>query len=579
MAKYSRITGKVFGASASASGDNPEIGQFGSALAGTYSGTTDVATIQSLSAWSKGFIDAVNPTTQFPTLPEMTGFGKVLSHQICYLLQQGVAEWDSGTTYYTNSWCSYNGSLYISKSDNNTNNTPTNVTYWTKFTGASSRNIGEYVTSSMPLNDSKLHLADGSQLSSTDYPEIFSYAASIYSVRYGWQPLSQISSIAGSSSRAATFGNDIQVVVYSSTYIVYRNYGNQSWVVANVLPYQGNRAWIGVTYDNSYFMAINVNGKIVKSSSNSYSDLGNSWTEVADLTESYDAWRDICYGNNIYIALGRYGYISTSVDGSTWTTPDELLTSGGEWKAVEFDGTNFVALSTTGYISTSVDGSTWTTPTQISNLSTKTWVDFTYNDGKFTALSSDGYLSTSTDGSSWSVPSQEDLPSSSWTAIAPAHVGLYAVSGNYVSEQEEVPTYPFTTEADWQATNTAYGECGKFVYNAGANTLRIPKVNSYFKNTTTLSELGETNPASAPNIKGTFSSVGQQGDGVVPTTTGAFYVAETHRPAGGVLVENSGQRDDILGMSASLYSSFYSDSATTINTQSVSQYVYIVVSQ
>ena len=41
MSKLSRITGKVFGASATASGDDPEIGQFGSALAGTYNGTTD----------------------------------------------------------------------------------------------------------------------------------------------------------------------------------------------------------------------------------------------------------------------------------------------------------------------------------------------------------------------------------------------------------------------------------------------------------------------------------------------------------------------------------------------------------
>lgn len=124
MAKLTRLTGKLFGETATATGDNPQIGQFGSGLAGTYVGTTDVATIQNLTAWSNGFIGCVTPTEQYPPLPEMTGFGKVLSYQENYLLQQGIAEWDSATPYYTNSYCSYNGIVYVSLSDNNTNNNP-----------------------------------------------------------------------------------------------------------------------------------------------------------------------------------------------------------------------------------------------------------------------------------------------------------------------------------------------------------------------------------------------------------------------------------------------------------------------
>ena len=180
MSKLSRITGKVFGASATATGEDPQIGQFGSALAGTYNGTTDIATIQSLPAWQNGFIGCVTPNTQFPPLPEMTGFGKVLSHQICYLLQQGIAEWDNGTTYYENNWCAYNGKLYISKTDENLNNLPTDTTNWEQFTGGFSRNYGEIVTSSLPISDPTLHLADGSLLSQTDYPELLSYISSIY---------------------------------------------------------------------------------------------------------------------------------------------------------------------------------------------------------------------------------------------------------------------------------------------------------------------------------------------------------------------------------------------------------------
>lgn len=134
MTKYKRFTGKVFGGTATATGNDPQISQFGSALAGTFTGTTDPETIQSLPAWGQGWIGAVTPNTQFPALPEMTGAMKVFSYLICYLLQQGVAEWDSNTIYYKNNYCSLNGNIYVSLSDFNQNNNPTtDITNWKNF--------------------------------------------------------------------------------------------------------------------------------------------------------------------------------------------------------------------------------------------------------------------------------------------------------------------------------------------------------------------------------------------------------------------------------------------------------------
>lgn len=134
MTKYNRITGKVFGGNATATGDDPEIGQFGSAKDGSFVGTTDVATIQSLPAWSKGWIEAVSPEDNFPPLPEITGAMKVLSHQQCYLLQQGVPEWDNVTIYYKNNFSSKNGKIYISQSDTNQGNDPeTDKVNWKEF--------------------------------------------------------------------------------------------------------------------------------------------------------------------------------------------------------------------------------------------------------------------------------------------------------------------------------------------------------------------------------------------------------------------------------------------------------------
>lgn len=134
MTKLNRVTGKVFGGDATATGDNPEIGQFGSALAGTYNGTTDVATIQNLPAWGQGWAGAVTPDTNFPALPEMTGFGKVLSYQNNYLLQNGMAEWDSGTIYYTNQFCRVGNIFYYSLTDENQGNDPTtDTTNWAAY--------------------------------------------------------------------------------------------------------------------------------------------------------------------------------------------------------------------------------------------------------------------------------------------------------------------------------------------------------------------------------------------------------------------------------------------------------------
>lgn len=133
MAKLERLTNKIFGAGASTTGENPEIGKFGSAKDGSYIGTGDVAEIQSSEAWSKGWINAVTPDEQFPTLPEMTGVHKVLSYQTGYLLQEGIAEYDANTTYYKGSLVkSYETELklYVSIVDNNQGNNLTDNTKW-----------------------------------------------------------------------------------------------------------------------------------------------------------------------------------------------------------------------------------------------------------------------------------------------------------------------------------------------------------------------------------------------------------------------------------------------------------------
>lgn len=156
MTQYQRITGKVFGGNATATGSDPQIAQFGSALANTFVGTTDPATIQQLPAWGQGWIGAVTPETQFPPLPEMTGAMKVLSHQICGILQQGVSTWDSGTIYYTGNFVSQNGRLFISQVDENQGNNPaTDTTNWQEFSSGGGLEIGDVAFTQMAIDESR----------------------------------------------------------------------------------------------------------------------------------------------------------------------------------------------------------------------------------------------------------------------------------------------------------------------------------------------------------------------------------------------------------------------------------------
>lgn len=577
MTKYTRLTGKVFGSSATASGDDPEIGQFGSALTGEYRGTTDVATIQNLPAWQKGFIGCVTPNTQFPPLPEMTGFGKVLSQQICYLLQQGVAEWDSGTTYYENNWCAYNGSLYISKSDENINNLPTNVTYWDKFTGGSSRNLGEYVTSSLPLNDPTLHLADGSLLSGSNYPELISYIASIYSssistdfspavqssrlsAQSGWDNiaygngffLAKCGSYLSKSSDGLTWGQLYQVNDLRDT--GHLAFGAGKFVAIGYSTYisSDGENWQGVSgpststindliFDGDRFVALEDMGAHIWTSVD-----GVNWSSITPSIFISSAQK-IAYNGSMYIISDGDGYIYTSTDLVNWTSLPLAGPSGINWRSVVlgYDGSTFFALSSTnGYISYTQDGATWTTPTINTNLGNHSWKDYALSGEKLVVIGSNGYIS---------------------------------IKG--------LPLGVFTTEAEWQQTFITYGECGKYVYNAGAGTVRIPLLNRYFKNTVNASDLGDLTPASIPNITGKFAGVGQyygagSSQGIVD---GAFYRVNTsNNPPDGALVSNSGsgiERDDIFGLDASRISSVYSNRTSTINPQSVKQLVYIVVAK
>lgn len=181
MAKLARVLGKVFAGSAPLD----EIGQFGSALAGNPTNTQDVATIQSLPAYSEGWGKGVISSRNYPPIEEVNGVLKTISYQTCYLLQEGIPEYDSNTEYSNTSIVkSISGTrlnFYVSLQNNNIGHPLSDTTYWAQATLNTGRNVGEIITSTIPLNDSGVHLLDGSVLSGSGiYSDFVSYISNIY---------------------------------------------------------------------------------------------------------------------------------------------------------------------------------------------------------------------------------------------------------------------------------------------------------------------------------------------------------------------------------------------------------------
>jgi len=118
MPKIARKTQKIFAGSATNNG------QFGSRQAGSGVNSADIAVLQSLAAYNTGWLQSVMGGSKVPPLEEFQALSYIETSQIAYLLQEGIAEYDAGTTYYLNSIVKKPGTyeLYGSLIDNNTGN-------------------------------------------------------------------------------------------------------------------------------------------------------------------------------------------------------------------------------------------------------------------------------------------------------------------------------------------------------------------------------------------------------------------------------------------------------------------------
>ena len=132
MPAIPRKTQKVFGSSLTPSGN---VAAWGSTQAGTTVYSNDPAVLQT-AALLNGFNASVIGNRS-PVLEELNGQLLTITQQLAYLLERGIPEWDTNSTYYTNDYARVGAVTYLSKTDNNTGNDPTTDTNnWQPLTSA-----------------------------------------------------------------------------------------------------------------------------------------------------------------------------------------------------------------------------------------------------------------------------------------------------------------------------------------------------------------------------------------------------------------------------------------------------------
>ena len=156
--------------------------------------------------------------------------------------------------------------------------------------------------------------------------------------------------------------------------------------------------------------------------------------------------------------------------------------------------------------------------------------------------------------------------------------GTYSAFVTYVANL--VSSYPdlFETEANWQTAVSAYGVCGKFVYDSVNNTVRLPKITGIIEGTTDTTALGDLVEAGLPNITGEYSQTFAGFSESVYTGTGA--IAKTAMTSSSGLSSGSASslsRGKGFTIDASRSNSIYKDSFNTVQPQTIKTLYYICI--
>lgn len=135
MAKIQRVLQKIFGSSAPVN----EFAQIGSDFTSTPLKTKDLAQIQGGAQFPLGLYGITADASQPPRIEDINALYYLMTSQMAYMFQSGIAEWDADTPYYQGSLVNVAGTIYVSltgssdastDSPNKGKNPTTDTTNW-----------------------------------------------------------------------------------------------------------------------------------------------------------------------------------------------------------------------------------------------------------------------------------------------------------------------------------------------------------------------------------------------------------------------------------------------------------------
>ena len=117
--------GRVFQAIFGSAGPVSQFEEFGSDAAGATVKTQNIASIMSTAAWPQGWYAATESANQPPRIEDFNAIDLLITTQLAYIFQEGIAEYDPTTVYFVGSFCQVAGVVYVSQSNSNAGNNPT----------------------------------------------------------------------------------------------------------------------------------------------------------------------------------------------------------------------------------------------------------------------------------------------------------------------------------------------------------------------------------------------------------------------------------------------------------------------
>lgn len=191
MAKINRATQKIFGSNA----NSTAITEFGTAKNAEpiYIKNGNVEAIQANPSFLTGWANSLEQDLA-PFMQDSNGLWYMITSQVAYLLKNGIAEYDAGTSYDLGDLAKVvqqNGTVVIYKSlqDDNLGHAITESSYWVMY--SADDNLAKYeiglpqpsLTNNKLTNEVWLDGTEGSNglVNIVDYPKLFA----LWGVRYG----------------------------------------------------------------------------------------------------------------------------------------------------------------------------------------------------------------------------------------------------------------------------------------------------------------------------------------------------------------------------------------------------------